>query len=92
MITEQEYNNALELISKYKKQLKQEKAKKIKHLTDIGLKKGDYVRFIGGSNSKYLIKGNSYRLTGEPFNDRVCIQAENGKRMNMKQYKFEISN
>lgn len=87
-ITEQEYKDALELIQNYKNQLKQEKIKKKAHLTSIGLKRGDYIRYIGGSNSTYLIKGNNYRLTGEPFNDRVCIQAENGRRMNMKQNYF----
>ncbi len=79
----------LELIRKYKNQLKQEKINNNAHLTDIGLKRGDYVRFIGGSNSQFLMKGNNYRLTSEPFRDRVCIQAENGKRMNMKQNYFE---
>jgi hypothetical protein len=90
MITEQEYNAALELVRNYKNQLKQEKLKKKAHLTNSCLKRGDYVRYIGGSNSKHLIKGNIYRLTCEPFNDRVCIIAENGKRMNKKQNNFEL--
>lgn len=85
MITEQEYNDALQLIQDYKIQLKLENA----HLTDIGLKRGDYVRFIGGSNSQYLIKGNNYRLTSEPYRDRVCVLGENGKRKNMKQIYFD---
>ena len=76
MITEQEYNDALELIRKYKNQLKQEKTNKLAHLTDIGLKKGDYVRFIGGSNSQYLIKGNNHRLTSKPFSYRVYTSKE----------------
>lgn len=89
MITEQEYNDALQLIQDYKIQLKLEKINKYAHLTDIGLKRGDYVRFIGGSNSQYLIKGNNYQLTSEPYRDRVCVLGENGKRKNMKQIYFD---
>lgn len=89
MITEQEYRAALEIIEQYVIQQKQEIKYKRTHLTDIGLKRGDYVRFIGGSESKYLIKGNSYRLTSEPYRDRVTIIGENGKRKLLKQNLFE---
>lgn len=89
MITEQEYLDALELIQQYVIQQKQEIKYKCTHLTDIGLKRGDYVRFIGGSESQYLIKGNCYRLTGEPFSIFVAIIAENGKRKQLKQSSFE---
>lgn len=89
MITEQEYRAALELIEQYVIQQKQEIIFKHNHLTDIGLKRGDYVRFIGGSNSQYLIKGNSYRMTCEPYNNRVRIIGEKGKRKVMKQNLFE---
>jgi hypothetical protein len=89
MITEQEYRAALELIEQYVIQQKQEINYKLRHLTGIGLNRGDYVRFIGGSESKYLIKGNSYRLTGEPFSIFVTIIGENGKRKLLKQSCFE---
>jgi len=89
MITEQEYRDALEIIEQYVIQQKQEIKYKRTHLTGIGLKRGDYVRFIGGSESKYLIKGNSYRLTSEPFSIFVTIIGENGKRKRLKQSFFE---
>jgi hypothetical protein len=89
MITEQEYLDALELIQQYVIQQKQDILFKHNHLSDIGLKRGDYVRFIGGSNSQYLIKGNSYRLTCEPYRNRVRIVCEKGKRKNMNQNLFE---
>ncbi len=89
MITEQEYRVALELIEQYVIQQNQEIKYKRTHLIGIGLKRGDYVRFIGGSDSKYLIKGNCYRLTGEPFSIFVSIIGENGKRKQQKQSFFE---
>ncbi len=89
MITEQEYRAALELIEQYVIQQKQEINYKLRHLNGIGLNRGDYVRFIGGSESKHLIKGNCYRLTGEPFSVFVAIIAENGKRKLLKQSCFE---
>lgn len=89
MISEQEYKDALEIIQQYVIQQKQEIKFKRTHLTDIGLKRGDYVRFIGGSESQYLIKGNNYRLTCEPYGNYVRIVGEKGKRMVMKQNLFE---
>ena len=89
MISEQEYKDALEIIQQYVIQQKQEIKFKRTHLTDIGLKRGDYVRFIGGSESQYLIKGNNYRLTCEPYGKYVRIVGEKGKRMVMKQNLFE---
>ena len=89
IITEQEYRAALEIIEQYVIQQKQEIKYKHTHLTDIGLKRGDYVRFIGGSESKYLIKGNCYRLTAEPLASHVTIIGENGKRKLLKQSFFE---
>jgi hypothetical protein len=89
MISEQEYNDALEIIKQYIIQQKQDKKNKYAHLTDLGLKRGDYVRFTGGSESQYLIKGNSYRLTSEPYGNYVRIIGEKGKRMVMKQNLFE---
>lgn len=48
------------------------------------LEKNEYVKYIGGSKSNYLIKGNKYRLTCKPFNfgKRVAVINESGKRMN----------
>ena len=57
-------------------------------LNDIGLKRGDYVVYIGGSESQYLTKNKQYRLTGEPYRNRICIINDKGNRMNCKQSFF----
>lgn len=51
MITEKEYKNALRIIKAYESQVI---IKKQTNLNDLGLKKGDFVKYIGGSESKYL--------------------------------------
>ena len=48
----------------------------------LNLNRNDYVKYVGGSKSKYLTKGKTYRLTGKPNLNRVCIINNCGKRMN----------
>jgi hypothetical protein len=57
-------------------------------LTGIGLKRNSYIVYCGGSESKYLTIGKKYRLTCEPYRDRVCIINDKGVRMNCKHKHF----
>jgi hypothetical protein len=88
MITKQEYLKALEIVEEYHIQLKKEIVLHEPKLNDIGLKRGDYVKYIGGSESKYLTKDKQYRLTGEPYRNRICIINDSGARMNCRQCFF----
>jgi hypothetical protein len=51
--------------------------------------RGDYIKYNGGSTSKHLTKNKKYKLTCEPFRDRVAIINDNGTRMNIKNKYFE---
>ena len=88
MITKQDFLNAKDTINKYYQQCYVEKFPESCKLTGIGLNKGDYVKYIGGSTSKNLIVGNTYRLTGEPFYSRICVINEAGARMYLRQTLF----
>ena len=54
MITKEEYLKALEIVEKYHQQLKKEIVNHKPNLNGMGLKRGDFVVYIGGSESKYL--------------------------------------
>jgi phage gp45-like len=88
MITKQEYINALEIVEEYHEQLKKQIVNHEPKLNDIGLKRGDYVIYNGGLESQYLTKNKQYRLTGEPYRNRICIINDKGCRMNCKQSFF----
>lgn len=88
MVSKEEYLNALLIVEKYHAQIKNEALYKSNKLVDIGLKRGNLITYIGGSQSKYLKENNQYRLTCAPFRDRVCIINDNGKRMNCSQEYF----
>jgi phage gp45-like len=88
MITKDKYLKALEIVEEYHNQLKREIINHKPKLNDIGLKRGDYIVYIGGSESKYLTKNKQYRLTCEPYRDRICIINDNGNRMNCNQSFF----
>ena len=81
MITKEEYLKALEIVEEYHNQLKKEIVNHKPNLNDIGLKRGDYVVYVGGSESQYLTKNKQYRLTGEPYRNRICIINDKGNRM-----------
>ncbi len=85
MINKEEYLKALSVVDAYKKQ---EYLRRLTNLNDLGLKKGDFVKYIGGSQSKYLIVDKPYRLTCEPFRNRVAIIDDSGKRKVLKQLLF----
>jgi hypothetical protein len=53
------------------------------------LQRNDFVKYTGGSISIHLTIGNRYRLTRSPYRDRICLIADNGKRMNTKSKYFE---
>lgn len=91
MITKEEYLKALEIVEYYHYQLNKEIKKHENNLNDIGLKKGDYIYYIGGSESQYLTIGKKYRLTGEPFRKVVPISNDNGKRMCCNQNWFSLN-
>jgi hypothetical protein len=90
MITKIEYLKALEIVEQYHDQLRMLIVNHEPKLTDIGLKRGDHVTYIGGSESQYLTKGNKYRLTGKPYRNRICIINDAGRRVNLKQSMFEV--
>ena len=92
MITKEQYLKALKIveeyhcqlkneIEEYHCQLKNEIEKQKTKLNDIGLKRGNYVVYVGGSESKYLTKNKQYRLTREPSRNKILIINDKGKRM-----------
>lgn len=88
MITEEQYLEAKRIIEEYHQQLELLRANNRIEL--LKAKKGDYITYIGGSKSKNLIKGNKYRLTCVPWNIRVAIINESGKRQVFKNRLFSI--
>jgi len=88
MITKEEYLKAKETVAKYEKQLELQIVTKRSEL--LNSKKGDYLIYVGGSQSKYLIKGNKYRLTCQPWNRRVAVINESGKREVYKDRLFRV--
>jgi len=59
----------------------------------LNTKRGDYVSYLGGSESKYLIKGNKYRLTcdtDKTSRNRVSLVNEKGTRMVIRSRFFSI--
>ena len=89
MITQEEYLQAKKIVDDYNKQLDLYIFNKRNEI--LNAKRGDYLIYIGGSDSKNLIKGEKYRLTCEPFRDRVAIINETGKRQVYKNKLFVIS-
>ena len=95
MITREEFLQALEIVNKYKLQLYSD-LKKERNLL-LNAKRGDYVTYIGGSNSKYFIIGNKYRLPTDFLNTReskIVLINEKGTRVhsNSKCFRFWVSN
>jgi hypothetical protein len=91
-ITEKEYLNAVKIvrlyqdqIDRYNSQYEEDQQQKF-----LNAKKGDYITYIGGSSSKYLIKGKQYRLTGTPYRRIVNIVADSNKRMRLSNSLFKI--
>ena len=88
MKTKEEYLKALKIVEEYHNQLKKKIVNHKPQLNDIGLKRGDYVVYVGGSESQYLTKNKQYRLIGEPYRNRICIINDKGNRMNTNQSFF----
>jgi len=88
MITKTEYLKALDIVEKYHLQLRGVINKHKPPLNDIGLKRNDYVIYIGGSESKLLTKGKEYRLTSPPYRDRIRIINDKGTATNCRQVNF----
>lgn len=89
-VSKEEYLKALNLVEEYHSQLKAEIVNHTHNLNDIGLKRLDYIVYIGGSESKHLTKYKSYRLTCKPYRNRVCVINDNGVRMCCNQSYFSI--
>ena len=89
MITKEDYLKALEIVEKYHYQLKQEIVNHKPKLNDIGLKRGDFVVYVGGSESQYLTKNMKYRLTREPRGNKIVIKNDKGNRMVTNQSFFK---
>lgn len=91
MITQEQYLEAKKIVEAYNKQLDLHIVGKRSELLDT--KKGDYVSYLGGSESKYLIKGNKYRLTcdtDKTARNRVSLVNEKGTRMVIKSHFFSV--
>jgi hypothetical protein len=91
MITTEEYLKAIEIIEQYHKQV-EEKIKAINKpsLIDIGLKRNDYIKYIGGLETINLTIGEKYRLTGEPYHNSVCVINNSGFRRRYNERYFEL--
>jgi hypothetical protein len=61
----------------------------VMHQLSPYLKRNDFVKYAGGSDSKYLTIGEKYRLTCSPYRNRICVINDNGKRMNTLKRYFE---
>ena len=92
MITKNKYEKALKTIAEYERDLKIKQDRKDTEIDEAILKlsKGDYLVYNGGSNSKHFVKGKLYRLTGQPYRDRVNIISGKGVRTNTKMRFFTI--
>lgn len=92
IITEEQYLEAKRIIEEYQKQIKlQIKIRNSNNLIELlKTKKGDYITYIGGGKSINLIKGNKYRLTCAPWNIRVAVITESGKRKVFKHWLFTV--
>ena len=90
MITREEYLKALDIIEAYQKQIHSQNSSQVQERLSPDLKRNDYVEYVGGSQSAYLVKGNKYRLTGTLFRNRLAIINEKGKWMNTKQRYFKM--
>ena len=90
MITKQEYLNAIDIVEEYHKQLEKEIVNHVSKFNDVGLKRGDYILYIGGCDSRYLTKNKPYRLTGTPYRNKICIINDKGARMRTNQRYFII--
>jgi hypothetical protein len=88
MITKEQYLNALLIVEEYHSQINIAIKKNKPSLRDFNLTRGDIIKYLGGSQSKYLTKGNNYRLTGSPFGHWVCIINDKGSRMQSRQSFF----
>lgn len=88
MITEEQYLEAKKTIEAYHQQLELQYSNSRIEL--LKAKKGDYITYIGGSKSKNLIKGKKYRLTCAPWNIRVAVINESGRRQVFKNRLFSI--
>ena len=81
MITQEQYLEAKKIVDLYIF---------AKHNELLNSKRGDYITYIGGSESKNLIKGKKYRLTCEPWRRRVAVINETGKRQGYRDWFFSI--
>ena len=82
MITRKEYLDALDIVEAYHKQLNLSNVSQLREKLSPDLDRNDFVEYVGDSKSKYLTKGNRYRLTCKPWANRVCVINDGGKRMN----------
>jgi len=82
MITQKEYLKALNTIKSYHKQSNLSNIELLREKLSPNLNRNDFIKYESGSTSKYLTEGNKYRLTCEPYKNRVCIINDGGKRMN----------
>jgi hypothetical protein len=81
MITREEYLKALDIVEEYHKQLNLSNVRQLREQLSPDLDRNDYIEYVGGSDSKYLTKGNKYRLTRKPNRNKICIINDGGKRM-----------
>lgn len=86
MIERKIYLMAQKIVKEYEAQF--HKAP-VMHQLSPDLKRNDFVKYTGGSDSQYLTVGEKYRLTCSPYRNRICVINNNGKRMNTLNRYFE---
>ena len=89
MITREEYNKSLDVVEAYHEQLNLSNVRELREQLNPNLDKDDFVEYVGGSVSKYLTKGNKYRLTSKLYRKKISIINDKGSRMITNQRYFK---
>jgi hypothetical protein len=83
MITRLEYLKAFYTVEAYQKQLNLSNVRQLREQLSPDLDRNDFIKYIGGSISKYLTIGKKYRLIRKPNPEhiKVIIENDGGKKM-----------
>lgn len=89
MITREEYLTALDIVEAYHKQLSINNIRRLRERLPDDLQRGDYVKYIGGSTSKNLTKGKTYKLIGKRIHGgKISIRNDKGGYLNITEKFF----
>tara|TARA_R110000851_G_scaffold120780_3_gene249287 strand:- start:1279 stop:1557 length:279 start_codon:yes stop_codon:yes gene_type:complete len=92
MVTRNKYEKAVRIVKEYEERERKRKERRDLEIDEAILKlsKGDYLHYSGGSMSEYFIKGDFYRLTGQPYKHRVNVINSKGVRVNTNMRFFTV--